>query len=197
MYRELEKSLAHSISLYTNAPYHKSTGGTFNPGTEGEYWRLLKYNQVDVSRLRSVYYGQERCMMETGDPGLHRSVAQVNSSFCNYLIAGLRGLEVDAQEQRNMIVLYEKQLKVLQRILNIMVGYNLNVGSAPQVIKYVHNEMRYAVQKTTATGAPSVGGDALYALAVAYPLNPAIRVMIKIRTITKKVSMASFKTVLE
>jgi DNA polymerase I-like protein with 3'-5' exonuclease and polymerase domains len=81
----------------------------------------------------------------------------------------------------------------LDRILRILVGYNLNLGSPDQVVRYLHQQLRYKPEKTTDKGAPSVAGDALYKIKIKHPKNVAIDVIFEMRRMVKLKGMLKFQ----
>jgi hypothetical protein len=189
---EAEKSLAHQLTLYANAPFHKDESGTFNPHNQKQYDQLKAYNVKDVEALRSIYYGQQRAI--AGNEGLTNSVQQAMDSLYDYAFASLHGLEFNELKRQFIIKACEKRYRDLQRVLNVLVGRELNPGSPDQVVKYLHGAMGYRPEKTTDKGAPSVAGDALYKIKIKNPNNVAIDVIFEMRRMTKLKGMLGFES---
>lgn len=188
---EAEKSLAHNQTLYTNRPFHKDESGTFDPRNHTQFKTLLDYNVKDVIALREIYYGQQAVL--ANDSGLRDSVEQAMSSLFDYAYMSIRGLRIDTVRRGLIVKACEQRHKQLQRVLDILVGRPLNPGSPDQVVRYLHTDLRYAAEKQTATGAPSVGSDALYKILIKHPENVAIRVIIEMRRMIKLSSSLKFE----
>lgn len=191
-YPEAEKSLAHAISLWINAPYHKGDAGTFHPRNRAQYDQLLTYNMRDVCTLRAVHKAQLAHVLRDG--GLTSSVAMANRSNYPYLVAGLYGFNIDLQKRLALIKDLEARSRAYQAILNTLVGFQMNSGSPKQCIDYFHGDMGYeVVKKSKTTAGPSVAGDALYLLLLAHPENPVPRVILAMRDVDKQLSQLQFK----
>lgn len=194
IFPEAEKSLAHAISCWVNAPYHKGDAGTFHPRNRAQYEQLLTYNMRDVDTLRAVYKAQMAFV--DNDPGLRESVKLGNESIYSYLVSGLHGFNIDLQKRMALIKDLEARSRAYQTILNKLVGCEMNVGSPKQCIDYFHNDMGYeVVKKSKTTAGPSVAGDALYLLLLAHPENPVPRVILAMRDVEKQLTQLQFKPI--
>lgn len=191
IFPEAEKSLAHNISLYINAPYHKSEGGTWNPRSFAQLDQLLRYNSKDVYTLRAVHRAQWRAIHAGGD-GLRNSVLQVNRSIFGYLYTSFHGLPINATSlgayRRNR----EKVAAQWERVVQIMAGYPLNPGSPQQLADYFVNRMGYEVLTKTESGAPCVNEATLYKYLIRYK-NPIIRAVLKYKRAQKVAGELGFK----
>jgi hypothetical protein len=188
---ESEKSLAHVISYWINAPYHKDAAGTFTPYNEQQYQKLLAYNAADVATTRAVYLAQ-RAYIEAR-PGLAASVRAANASIEVYLRAGLCGFEFSelerAAERKNL----ELKGQQLSRILHTLVGYSLLPTSPQQLADYFYTRLKYPVTDRTDAGAPSTAADTLYKLLLKHPRNVALKVLLALRDVNKQADMLKFK----
>ena len=181
---EAEKSLAHCISLYTNEPYHKSEGGTWNPRNAAQQDRLLRYNSKDVTTLRGVHRAQWRYIRGTMDPGLEASVVQVNRSIYPYLYTSLHGTPVNGAK----VLAYKRARKFAaeqyERVVCTLAGYTLNPGSPQQLVEYFITGLFYPVLAKTESGAASVDEATLYKYLAKFK-NPIIRAILKYKRAKK------------
>lgn len=188
---EAEKSLAHVISLYLNEPYHKDSGGTWNPKTPAQLHNLLVYNAKDVAALRAVHIAQWEYVRRSGDPGLRDSVMQVNASIYPYLWAGLHGFPVNGLRLSQHLSRRKKTQEVWARAVSIAAGYNLNPGSSQQLADYFINRHHYDCLARTESGAPKVDEGALYKYMLKYR-NPIIPLILKYKRAQKVASELGF-----
>lgn len=189
---EAEKSLAHQISLWINAPYHKSEGGTWHPRSWKQMDQLMRYNSKDVYRLRSVHQAQWHYVNNSGDQGLIDSVQSVNAAIFPYLWTSLHGLPINGRK----LVTYRQQQSQNKadwlKVVEIMAGYPLNPGSSDQIGKYLTEYLHYDVLSKTETGAPCCDESALYKYLAKYG-NPIIRAFLKYKSAQKIESELGFK----
>jgi len=189
---EAEKSLAHNISYWINAPYHKDEGGVFTPFNERQFLQLLRYNGKDVLTTRAVWLAQKT--YTDADPALATSITQVSRAIYPNLVKSLTGIKLDTARQRAHITRLEAETDTLRRIICILVGdRDFNPNSPQQVVNYFHTRMHYPVIAKTDEGAPSTGGDVMYRLRIAHPHNPVISAMLKFRDRSKALSMLGFE----
>lgn len=186
---EIEKSLGHCISYYTFQPYHKDEH-TLARSAEAER-RLWQYNAKDVFAMRLVHQAQERKAAEI--PGLRESIAQANASLYPYLLASLKGLRVDIERLAAAKRQLDRRIAQIRRIILYLIGDpKFNPDSPVQLVKYFHDKLSYKVQsRSKQTGKPSLGGKALYMLALKYP-NPLIPCVLYYRELVKGRGMMDF-----
>ena len=189
---EAEKSLAHAITLWLNEPYHKDTGGTWNPQTASQLHRLLQYNAKDVATLRAIHRAQWAYVNSSGDSGLRDSVLQVNSSIYPYLYTSLHGFPINGLKLGHYLTNRRKVMAFWQRVVSIAVGYDLNPGSSQQVADYLVNRMNYEVLSRTESGAPQVDESTLYRYLIKYS-NPVIRFILKYKRAAKVAGELGFQ----
>ena len=191
---EAEKSLAHAISLWTNAPYHKGDAGTFHPRNRGQFDTLLTYNMRDVERLRDVHKAQLE--YAKSDTGLAHSVQRANESIYPYLLSGLHGFGFDLSKRKALIDDLSKRLKFYNRIIKELTGRDLNAGSSKQCVEYFHDQLGYkVVKRSKKTGEPSMAGDAMYLILLDHPENPVPKVILAIRDCEKQLTQLQFSPI--
>ncbi len=190
---ESEKSLAHAITYYANAPFHKDQG-CFNPRSRGALMKLVKYNARDIETLRAVHKGQ---LLYNNIPGLEASIALANDSIYPYMLAGLHGFGVDHSELTATQRKLSRRVRQYQRILDILTGRpDFNFSSPKQVAEYFYGDLGYEPPGVTKTGAPATNEKAILKLAVKYPSNPVMRTILATRELQKQESMLMFTTFL-
>lgn len=191
---EAEKSLGHSISMWTTDPFHKDEG-VFEPHNHSQEQQLWAYNGKDLLGMRKVYIAQTN--YAGFDRGLQDSIAQVNACVVPYLYNTLLGIRVDTEEVERIISNNNRLLVQYRRVLSILVGkecgHELLPTSSKSCAKYFHELLGYKVIKRTDSGAPSLGGAELYKLKLKYPENIAIDVCLKYRQLVKESGQIKFK----
>lgn len=189
IYPEIEKSLGHCISYYTFQPYHKDEH-TLSKSKDSER-QLWYYNAKDVFAMRLVHKAQ--CKLMANNPGLRASITQANSSLYPYLLASLRGLRVDSLKLAVSKQAASRRIAQIKRVILTLIGNPLfNPDSPVQLVKYFHNTLGYKVMdRSKKTGNPSLGGKALYQLALKYP-NPLIQTILYYRELVKERGMMDF-----
>jgi len=189
---EAEKSLAHNITLWTNEPYHKDSGGTWNPQTKPALDNLLRYNAKDVATLRAIHKAQWRYVDASGDPGLRRSIVQVNTSIFNYLYAGLHGLPINGLKLAHYLKKARTDRDQWARVVQVALGYNMNPGSSQQLADYFNERLHYPVHARTKSGAPKCDESTLYRYLLKYH-NPAVRLILKYKGLQKLAGELGFQ----
>lgn len=178
-YAELEKSLGHCISLYTNLPYHKDEG-FFEPNNESQQRTFLLYNAKDVMSTMAVWKALRQDYTE--------SMKQVNDSIRPYIINSLLGIAVDREELDRIISGSELAMKQYQRVCDTLVGTDVKYlpSSSQSCAKYFHDVLDYKVKKRSKeTFKPSVDEGVLWKLKLEHPLNVVIDFSIKYREAQK------------
>ena len=191
-YPEVEKSLGHAISLWTDQPYHKDEHAANRSRESAE--RLFHYNAKDIWSMRLVYKAQ--LLHISKDKGLADSAAQANASVYPYLLSCLKGLRVDVSKWAGLKIAKDRRIVQIRRIIQLLIGdAKFNPDSPAQLVKYFHDKLGYKVVAWTNTGAPSLGATALYDLALKYP-NPLIQVIIYYRHLVKARSNLNFNNLI-
>lgn len=189
---EAEKSLAHAISYWINAPFHKDTGGTWNPRNWAQQDRLLRYNATDVNTLRAVHVAMRRHLAECGDAGIRDSVDQVNSSIPDYLFISYAGLPINVSRLAYRRGILIRQRAQLARLVAIMAGYPLNPGSPKMLADYFVNRLGYEIVGRTDSGEPSTDETSLRRYLLKYH-NPIIKVIIRYKRAQKVAGELGFQ----
>lgn len=171
---DIEKSLAHCITLYTNQPYHKDEG-TFFPKNSAQDEALFKYNAKDVETLALVYSG----IMATGKKmGTLSSMKQGNRCIRPGLLKSLRGVKADTKLLLKTIDdLTQREQWFEKIVLPLLVGDTINPRSPAQVANYLFNGLRLkGVKKDT-------NKKNLYSLLTKHEI-PALRVILYLRRLS-------------
>ncbi len=205
---EVEKSLGHSISNFTDLPYHKDEG-VFEPQNESQERSLWEYNGKDVFSMREVYYA----ILEyaKGVPGLEASIAQANASIRPYVIAMLQGMRYRKDIIEDTLRENDRRMNHLLRILEAAVGKDIlkevrgagksaMPSSSTQCVKYFHNICGYPVvgygkaSKKDGRRKPSLNEKNFYKLAIKIgDINPVVDVVLAYRSLAKESSMLKFR----
>jgi hypothetical protein len=144
---EVEKSLGHSISLFTDLPYHKNDG-IYSPNNRAQELELWKYCGKDVYGMYECRKGQETYAKSIG---AWDSIIEANESIVVYLTETVTGIRRDEEECKNIVAENETRIRALVKILNCLVGeqYNpkflsdgelLNPRSPKQMVTYLFNK---------------------------------------------------------
>lgn len=136
-YPEIEKSLGHLISYFTDCEYHKSDG-VFDPKNAADENNLWVYNGKDVSRMRMVYEGLQQEIIKLGATA---SVNQAMASIRPYLTVMFKGMRIDTEKFIKKFDECEARSEQLERCLKIITGRNLNPRSSQQVSKYLYEDL--------------------------------------------------------
>lgn len=138
LYIEVEKSLGHCISLYTDLPYHKNEG-VYEPDDSAGYEQLLRYNGKDIYAMTQLKPAMEARAVSLKAT---ESIDQVNRAVYPYLTAMLFGMRVD-RTRIDKVITYNDRMKLqLQRILAILTHYpDFNANSWQQVARYLYDDL--------------------------------------------------------
>lgn len=137
-YPEVEKSLGHLISYFTDCIYHKSDG-VFDPQSSQQERSLWEYNGKDVSRMILVYEGLQK---EIARLACERSVEQAQKSIRPYLTMQFKGMRIDTEAYINKFQECERRAAMLQRCLGVVTNKTgFNPRSSQQVAKYLYSEL--------------------------------------------------------
>lgn len=190
-YPEVEKSLAHAISYWINAPFHKDTAGTFTPYNRAQYEKLLEYNARDVLCLPAIHASQMEEARRT--PGLQASIEQAMTSAVPYMTAGFTGFNIDTKKFEKEVSGGEVTTAQLTRVLRVLIGSpDFNPASPQQVGRWLYDGLNYPILERTDSGAPGTGLKILYQLLVKFPENVALKLLIQFKLADKVVSMMGF-----
>lgn len=135
---EVEKSLGHCLSLYTDQPYHKNEG-VFEPRNHAQREQLYKYNAKDVISLALL---KPRIDAVAKNFSAVESIKQANSMIRPYLTATLFGINYDVEKLKAVIEHNQRYQKQVARMLELMTGQEFNPNSPKQVSHYLYNHLR-------------------------------------------------------
>lgn len=186
---EVEKSLGHVISYWTDLPFHKDQN-IERPRNGAQQAQLWEYNAKDIYSMREVHLAQLAFLSKHSDYAA--SVAQANREVYPYLLCQLRGLRVDEDLLNKLRKEKTRRVANLRRIAITLSGVkNFNPGSAKQCIDFFHGTLKYEVVARTETGAAKMDQKALYKLRLKNN-NPLLDVIIAYRIVAKELSMLQF-----
>lgn len=184
LYAEVEKSLGHCVSLYSDQPYHKDEG-VFHPHNSAQEKQLLLYNAKDVETLALVYDGllERGRLLKALD-----SFKQANDSIRAYLTMSYRGIRLDTDALCKHIDNIRRRQDIIEnKILPVLVGYPLNPRSPVQVSKYLYEQLGCDRPKD----GELTGKKALYRIALKRNI-PALKVIIALRSMGREASALGF-----
>ena len=139
LFPEVEKSLGHCLSLYTDQPYHKNEG-VFEAHGHEQQTQLYEYNAKDVISMALL---QPQIDATAANFKATDSIQQVNDSIVPYLTAMLQGIRYDDAKLDDIIANNDRHQNVLLRFLRLLVGKDLNPNSPKQVADYLYNRLGY------------------------------------------------------
>lgn len=137
-FAEVEKSLGHLISYFTNLPYHKSEG-VFDPQNHTQEEQLWSYNGKDIMGTVEIYFAIQNLIPKV--KGGAESVEQAMRSLRPYLTMMYKGMRIDTAKFIDMFESYEKKSAQLERCLRIITKRNLNPRSPKQVEEYLYGSL--------------------------------------------------------
>jgi len=182
-YIEVEKSLGHCISLYTNLPYHKNEG-VFEPRNQAETEDLYRYNGKDVYAMKLLKPAiEERAKLL----GASESVEQVNRMVVPYLTSTLQGTPVDYEKINTIIAKNDRMKLQISRILRVLLSKEeFNPNSPKQVATYIYDELGIERPKKDLTNEKT-----LLQLFLKVEI-PAIHAILEYRKVGKQTSKLQF-----
>tara|TARA_R110000803_G_C11989475_1_gene321914 strand:+ start:16162 stop:18537 length:2376 start_codon:yes stop_codon:yes gene_type:complete len=150
LFPDVEKSLGHCISLYTDKSYHKDEG-MFFPKNSKQDQQLWVYNAKDVETTLLVYNELKKRTALT--PGAEESGKQACEFIRTSLLMTLRGVRVDHGELIAKITELAARIGIAEyKILPILVGYYINPGSPQQVARYLYQDLKLKAPSKDLTG---------------------------------------------
>ena len=185
----VEKSLGHSISMWTNEPYHKDDG-VFMPNNSSQDMALWTYNGRDVYTMRLVHERQIRYAKT--QPGLEDSVAQVNRSIRPYIINTMMGIRYNEEKRQSIVHYNDRCMNQYLRCIRVLAGRDVLPSSNKQCVQYFHEELGLPVAGFTGTGSPSLDEKNMLKLKLKVPDNVAIDVFLAYRRCGKQSGSLKF-----
>lgn len=183
---EIEKSLAHTISMWTTQPYHKDVATeVYNTQQLHKMW---EYNARDVYNLFLITQAQMNYAVTI--PGLSSSIAQANSMVVPYLTNSITGLPVNLAKLAATHNQLSNSQHKYSEICSILAGKSFNPGSSQQCKKFFHDTLNYPVisKSDKPPFAPKLGRKEMYQLLLKTN-NPLIKAILKYRKVAKESSM--------
>lgn len=196
IFPEVEKSLGHGISLYTDQDYHKNTSGTFAPNNTRQEMQLWAYNGTDTHT--TWLCAKEIIQYAKGIKGLTESIKQANEMIYPYLMMTMTGMNTDKQLIDKKIKDNDRRVNQYLRILKILVGFNLNPRSNKQMTQYLFNKEKdgglgYSPVSYTDDNKPACDAAALIRLAINYPENIVLLLILQIRRLLTEAKALMFQ----
>ena len=183
LFPEVEKSLGHCLSLYTDQPYHKNEG-VFEAHGHEQQTQLYEYNAKDVIRMALL---QPQIDATAANFKATESIQQVNDSVVPYLTAMLQGIRYDDAKLDDIIANNDRHQNVLLRFLRLLVGKDLNPNSPKQVADYLYNRLGYKRPSKDVTSE-----KALLQLRLSKPDNPVMALILRYRSLAKESGQLKF-----
>jgi DNA polymerase len=145
---EMPKFLGFLSSIYTREPYYKDERKEFDIKKDS-YERRLLYNAKDAPVTEEVHDCQYEEMTELGLIELYHTCYMPRHRF--YLDMERVGFRVDEVKRQQLLDKYLLLYETVHARTTGNLGYDLNVGSTPQVIRCVYTDlklpMRFKVRK--------------------------------------------------
>lgn len=123
---EVERSLGHVISYYTDLPYHKNEG-VYKPWNQQQADDLYRYNGKDVYALTQIKPAIER---EAEKLKSSENIELVNRSLLPYMRSTLRGARVDWAAVNEIVSYNTKVMDAFQTVITTLCGFPLNPNSS-------------------------------------------------------------------
>lgn len=184
-YIEVEKSLGHVISLYTDLPYHKNEG-IFEPKSYIQTQQLYEYNGKDILALTKVKPEIDKTAARLGAT---ESIEQVNRMVVPYLVMTLQGIQLDTAKIDEIVSYHTRWNEQIKRLLGLLTSNpEFNPNSWQQVAKYLYEDLKIKRPDKDPTAEKT-----LLQLLLKKDV-PAIYGILKYRGNQKRISKASLKS---
>lgn len=199
---DVEKSLGHCTSYWTWEKFHKDEDSQ-GYLTRDQMMARLRYCAKDVRTMYLIHQGIIKYAKTI--PGLEHSIETVMSCIRPYLTTTLQGIRY--QEEKVTATKKENDELMMQycRMIRLLIGTEgmklvskavknpkLFAGSNTQCVEYFHNILGYpVVARSKKTGAPSLGKQAMFKLALKHD-NPVIQLVLAYRTVQKEYGTLKF-----
>lgn len=201
---EVEKSLGHCTSLWTNESFHKDEGDVpYNSLSNAK--QVWNYCGKDVFTMGLIR--QSINTYAKRNPGLEDSIQQANDSIKPYLIMQLMGIRYKQEAIDKLIDYNDRMCNQFLRWLNILIGADTlklirghgksaMPGSNPQCVEYFHNLLGYDVvgrgkERKDGTKGPSLGKENIFKLRLKVE-NPVLDIVIAYRELIKETGTLKF-----
>jgi hypothetical protein len=198
---DIERSLGHCTSLWTNEKFHKDTDSRAY-ATKEHMMQKLQYCAKDVYTMFLIKQAIDNYAKTI--PGLSNSINAAMDCIRPYLITTLQGIRYSDEVRKSVLEDNDILLNKYLMLINYLVGEDtLNKIktktsksvlplSNKQCVKYFHEELGYpVVGRSSQTGEPSLAKKNLYKLQLKND-NPVITLISVFRAIAKESSMLKF-----
>lgn len=185
MFPGMQKSLAFLASIYCeHYAYWKDDGKGWDPSIpEEKYWA---YNCMDCVYTFEVDDGQQVAVDQTGKRDVHDFQQKL---FWPVLRSMNRGVRVDMAKRNEFIQLLLPQIQAHEAFLSDILGYDLNVGSPPQMQDLVYRQFNLPKQYSRTSGGVTCDDEALNKLMEKEPLfRPIGTAILELRSLGKFLS---------
>ena len=189
-YPEVEKSLGHCISLWTDEPYHKAEG-VIPPHSREQEEQLWSYNAKDVATMMLVHKYQMEYAATV--PGLVASIEQGCSSIYPYMVTSLQGLLYDDVKLQAKIAYNDRVMTQYLRCMKLLVGRDFLPTSNKQCPAYFHDTLGYPVVQRSKIGNPKLGEKELQKLKLKFPNNAVIDFSLAYRALKTETGSLGYK----
>lgn len=161
LYPELPKNLGFQNSIYTNLPYYKDESNKkeaqWNPKSYTKD-TLYLYNAKDALATWQIHEKQLKDLEELGLLKLYKD--RIMPLFFVYKKMEERGILVSSAKKKELHFKYQTWHDVNYEFLKQKIGYEINVGSNPQVGKLIYGELKWPMRyETTEAGQRSFKTD--------------------------------------
>ena len=200
----VEKSLGHCTSLWTWEKFHKDTDSKAY-FTREHMTQKMKYCGKDVYTMVLIHRAIEEYSKTI--PGLVASIKCVNDSIPAYLLMSLQGIAYEQAALKEITDENDRLMMQYIRMINLLIGENglqevkalskgktkSFPGSNKQCCNYFHIILGYdVIFRSPQTGQPSLGKKIMYRLAMKYPDNAVIPLVLLFRKVQKETSALKF-----
>ena len=164
--------------------YWKDDGKGWDPSIpEEQYWT---YNCTDCVYTFEVDEAQQRVVDQVGKREIHDFQQTL---FWPVLRSMNRGVRISQDKRNEFLQLLFPQIQAHQAFLADVLGYELNVGSPPQMQDLVYRQFNLPKQYSRSSGGVTCDDEALNKLAAKEPLfRPIATAILELRSLTKFLS---------
>ena len=202
---DIERSLGHCTSLWTNEKFHKDTYSRAY-ATKEHMMQKLMYCGKDVYTMYLIKQAIDNYAKTI--PGLTNSIGAAMECIRPYLTTTLQGIRYSNEVREKVLADNDIILNKYLMLINYLVGdealERIQKGksgkrsaavmplSNKQCVKYFHDELTYpVVGRSPVTGEPSLAKKNLYKLQLKES-NPVLSLISVFRAIAKESSMLKF-----
>lgn len=139
---EVEKSLGHVISLYTDLPYHKNEG-VYEPHDLLGTQQLYEYNGKDVYAMTLVKPKIEEMSKKLK---AESSIQLANRMVLPYLTVILQGMKLDTNKINSIADEHSRKNLQIERMMRILTGTEFNLNSPQQVGDYLYGNTKKQIE---------------------------------------------------